>query len=393
MMGRMGELRSSRRVLRSAASEFQRDNATDLAAALTYYAVLAVFPGLLAVMSLISILGDGPSTTRAILDLLVDLGQRDAAEQLREPIEQMVETKAAGFALVFGLLGALWSASGYIGAFGRAMNRVYDVDEGRPFWKLRPLNLALTVLIVVLAAIVLAGFVVSGPFAEQLGERLGVGEVAVTAWNYGKWPVLLLIVVVIVALLYSATPNVRQPSFRWISVGAAVAIAVWMLASLGFGLYVTNFGSYNQTYGTLAGVIVFLLWLWLTNVALLFGAEVDAELERSRELRAGIEAEETLQLPPRDTQASAKQAVKLAQRVADGRALRVQAARADETPATSAPPAAPAESVSLGGRPSSESERESSTSARHAVAGVAAVGLLTLVVNALAGLFGVRRGP
>ena len=267
-----------------------------------------------------------------MLELIERIGQEDAVDQLRQPITQMTETNAAGFALVFGLLGALWSASGYIGAFGRVMNRIYEVDEGRPFWKLRPWNLAITLVTVVLAAMVLLGLVVTGPFAEELGETLGLGTTTVTVWNIVKWPIMLLVVVFVVAVLYYATPNVRQPRFRWVSVGAALAIVVWLLASAAFGLYVANFGSYNKTYGSLAGIIILLLWLWLTNLALLFGAEIDAELERSRQLQAGIEAEESLQLPPRDTRRSEKEAAKLDEQIAEGRALREDAAAEQDVP-------------------------------------------------------------
>jgi membrane protein len=315
---------------RKALTEFGRDQCTDLAAALTYYAVLAIFPALLALVSLLGIFGQGQATTDALLDIVRQIGQGNAANQLEGPIRQMVETDSAGFALVFGLLGAVWSASGYVGAFGRAMNRVYQIDEGRPAWKLRPLQLLLTLVGIVLAALVLIGLVVTGPLARSVGDVIGLGEGAVTAWNIAKWPVMLAIVVVLVAVLYYATPNIRQPKFRWVSVGAAIAIVVWLLASAAFGFYVAHFGSYNKTYGSLAGVIVFLLWLWLTNLALLFGAEVDAELERSRELQAGIEAEETLQLPPRDTRASNARAEKLKERVAEGRRLRQQAQRSPE---------------------------------------------------------------
>ena len=306
-------------------AEFNADHCTDLAAALTYYAVLALFPALLALVSLLGIFGQGESTTQTMLDMVRDLGQSDVADQLEGPINQMTQTGAAGFALVAGVLGALWSASGYVGAFGRASNRIYEIDEGRPFWKLRPLQLLLTLVGIVLVGLVLVGLVVSGPVAPTVGDTIGLGSTAVTVWGIAKWPVMLLVVVVLVAMLYHATPNVKQPKFRWVSIGAAVAIVVWVLASLLFGLYVANFGSYNKTYGSLAGVIVFLLWLWITNLALLFGAEVDAELERSRELQAGIEAEETLQLPPRDDSGSRKRARKEEERVAEGRRLRQRA--------------------------------------------------------------------
>ena len=311
---------------RQAWAEFRRDECTDLAAALTYYAVLSLFPALLAMLSLVGVFGQGGSTTDTLLELIDRIGSQDAVDQLREPITQLTETNAAGFALVFGVVGALWSASGYVGAFGRAMNRIYEVDEGRPFWKLRPINLIITIVAVVLAAMVLLGLVVTGPVAAELGETLGLGDTTVTVWNIAKWPIMLLVVVFLVAVLYYATPNVQQPRFRWVSVGAGLAIVVWILASLGFGLYVATFGSYNQTYGSLAGVIILLLWLWLTNLALLFGAEVDAELERARQLQAGIEAEESLQLPPRDTRRSEAEAAKLDAQIERGRELREQSA-------------------------------------------------------------------
>jgi membrane protein len=226
---------------------------------------------------------------------------------------------------VFGLLGALWSASGYVGAFGRAMNRVYEIDEGRPIWKLRPVQLIITLFSLVLVAVAAAALVLTGPVAEAVGNQIGLGSTAILVWDIAKWPVLLAIVVVIVAVLYYATPNVKQPKFRWISIGAVFAILVWILASVAFGLYVAMFASYDKTYGSLAGVIVFLLWLWLTNLALLFGAELDAELERGRQLQAGIEAEETIQLPPRDTRNIEKAAKKHQKDVAAGRGIREEA--------------------------------------------------------------------
>lgn len=310
---------------KKAVAEFGRDQCADLAAALTYYAVLALFPALLALVSVLGVVGQGESTTNALLDIVRQVGAGSAADQLQGPIRQMTEAHYAGIALVLGILGALWSASGYVGAFGRAMNRIYQIDEGRPFWKLRPLQLLLTLGGVILAAVVLVALVVTGGVARAVGSALGLGSGAVVVWDVVKWPVILFVVVGLVAVLYHATPNVRQPRFRWITVGSAIAILTWVVASAAFGFYVANFGHYNKTYGSLAGVVVFLLWLWLTNLALLFGAEVDAEMERARELQAGIRAEETLQLPPRDTRASEKKAGKLQARIAEGRRLRERA--------------------------------------------------------------------
>ena len=315
---------------KAAFGEFQRDQCTDLAAALTYYSVLSVFPAILALVSLLGLFGQGEATTTALLDIVRQLGQGEVATQLQGPIDQIVMARGAGLAFVVGLVGAIWSASGYVGAFGRAMNRVYQVDEGRPIWKLRPVVVLLTIGLVIMAALVLVGLVVSGPVATAIGDAVGLGEASRTVWEIAKWPVMLGIVVVMVAVLYYATPNVRQPKFRWVSVGATVAILVWVLASVAFGFYVSNFSSYNKTYGSLAGIVVFLLWLWITNLALLFGAEIDAELERTRELQSGIEAEKTLQLPPRDTRNSEKAEEKLEKKVAEGRRLRLEAEAAAE---------------------------------------------------------------
>jgi membrane protein len=290
-------------VLRKTAREFQQDQCTDLAAALTYYAVLSLFPALLVLVSLLGVFGQGRKTVDAVMDVAAGVVPGDAMNLVRPTIEHLVQTPSAGVALVTGALAALWSASGYVGAFGRAMNRIYEIDEGRPVWKLRPLQLVLTLGGLVLAAVTAVMLAVSGPIADAVGRAIGLGSVAVTVWNIAKWPVILVCVVLAVAVLYYATPNVKQPKFRWISVGAGFAILVWVVASIGFGFYVSHFGSYNKTYGALAGVIVFLLWLWLTNLALLFGAELDAELERGRQLQAGLPAERDLQLPPRDTRA------------------------------------------------------------------------------------------
>ncbi|MGV0604366.1 YihY/virulence factor BrkB family protein [Mycolicibacterium sp. XJ1904] len=293
--------------MRKAVKEFQSDECTDLAAALTYYAVLSIFPALVVMVSLLGVFGQGRRTVDALLDIASDVAPASALDTLRPTIEQLVNSPTAGFALVAGIVGALWTASGYIGAFGRAMNRIYEIDEGRPVWKLRPVQLLLTLAGLVIAAAVVFMLAISGPVARAIGDAIGLGETAVTVWNVVRWPLILLFVVLAVAILYYVTPNVEQPKFRWISGGAAVAIVVWLIASLGFGLYVANFGSYNKTYGALAGVIVFLLWLWITNLALLFGAEVDAELERGRQLQAGLPAEHELQLPPKDDRNIRKQ--------------------------------------------------------------------------------------
>ncbi len=321
--------RSWKYVVRKTVREFSSDQCTDLAAALTYYAVLALFPAAIALTSLLSLVGQGPSAVNEVLAILDKLGGASMVDSIREPLIELSSSQTAGMALVLGLAGALWSASGYVGAFGRAMNRVYEIDEGRPIWKLRPANLVLTIVLVVLAAAVLLALVLTGPVAEAVGNAIGLGSTAVLAWQVAKWPVLLGVVVVIVALLYYATPNVKQPKFRWVSVGALLAIVTWILLSVAFGFYVANFSSYDKTYGALGGGIAFLLWLWLTNLALLFGAELDSELERGRELQSGLAAEETLQLPPRDTRNIEKAEKKEAEDTARGRAIRTQHADKD----------------------------------------------------------------
>ncbi|WP_315096719.1 YihY/virulence factor BrkB family protein [uncultured Cellulomonas sp.] len=309
-------------VARKTLREFLKDQCTDLAAALTYYAVLAIAPALLAVISILGLVGDPQKMVTDVLKIASDLGVSSVDDTVKPIVEQLTESPAAGFALVFGLVLALWSASGYVAAFSRGMNRIYEIDEGRPIWKLRPVLLLVTLVLVVIAVVIVTAVVLSGGVARSIGEAIGLSDVTVTVWNIAKWPVIVALVVVAIAILYYATPNVRQPKFRWLSIGAVVALVVWVLASAGFGFYVANFGSYGDTYGSLAGVIVFLLWLWITNLALLFGAELDAEVERGRQLQGGIKAEETIQLPPRDTRASEKKQAQQEEDVRRGRALR-----------------------------------------------------------------------
>jgi membrane protein len=316
-------------VLRKTAREFTSDQCTDLAAALTYFGTLALFPALLAFVSILGLFGDAERTTNSLLDLVGGLVPADTLETVRPLIENLTQSPAAGFTLIIGILGALWSASGFVGAFGRAMNRIYSIEEGRPFWKLRPITLLVTIIAIVAAVVAAVLIVISGPIAEQIGDLLGLGETALIVWNIVRWPLLGALAVIIMAILYYATPNVKQPKFRWMSIGALVALIVWVIASAGFGFYAANFSSYNETYGSIGGVIVFLLWIWISNIALLFGAELDAELERGRQLQAGIAAEETIQLPPRDTKVSDKKAEQHAKDVRDGLRLRLDGERAE----------------------------------------------------------------
>ena len=312
-------------VLKRTFREFKDDNLTDWAAALTYYGVLAIFPAVLALSAILGLVGQSEKSVQTVLDVISPLVSEDALGTIEPTLLELASSQTAGWALLVGAVIALWSASGYVGAFARAMNRIYEIGEGRPFWKLRPLMLLVTLVAIALVALVLLMLVVSGPLAQSIGDQIGLGEQAVQVWNIAKWPVMLLAVIVIVAILYYATPNVQQPKFRWVSVGAVVAIVIWMVASAGFAFYVANFGSYNKTYGSLAGVVVGLVFLWLTNVALLLGAEIDSELERGRQLQAGIAAETELQLPARDTRNIEKAAEKEADDAARGRSIRQHA--------------------------------------------------------------------
>ena len=275
---------------------------TDLAAGLTYYGVLALFPALIALVSIVGLFGDPESTTDTLTEIVRDLGPETAADTFSGPIASLTSNRGtAGALFVAGLAGALYSASGYVGAFMRASNRIYGVEEGRPFWKLRPLQIGVTLIMVLLLALVAVALVVSGPVARSVGEALGLTSTAVWIYGVAKWPLLVAVVMTMLALLYYVSPNVRLPGFRWITPGSTLALALWLLASLGFAFYVSNFGSYDKTYGTLGGVVTFLVWVWITNIAVLLGVELNAELERTREIEAGVAgAEESIQLPPRE---------------------------------------------------------------------------------------------
>jgi len=289
-------------ILKRTAKEFQEDNITDWAAALTYYAVLALFPAMIALVAVVGLVGQYPETTNAILDVLRSAGAGpDVVNSVGDTIDGIVRNKGgAGALLGFGLLGALWSASGYVGAFMRASNAIWEIPEGRPFWKLRPFQVFVTLGMVLGMAFVLIALVVSGPLAKAIGDEVGLGSAAVTAYSIVKWPLMAAVVALVLAILYYVAPNARLPKFQWISPGALVALAIWALATVGFFFYVRNFGSYNATYGALGGAISMLVWLWITNIAILFGQQLNSEIERGRELAAGIPAERDIQLPLRD---------------------------------------------------------------------------------------------
>jgi membrane protein len=291
-------------------SEFKEDNLTDVAAALTYYAVLSVFPALVALIALVGLVGNPQTITRELTKLVSSIGPASSAQTFKEPIASLAHgSGTTGILLIVGVAAALWTASGYVGAFMRASNTIYEVEEGRSFIKLRPLQMLVTLILVVLLALVLVALVVTGPIASKVGSAIGAGSAAVTAWDIAKWPVLLIVVIFMIAVLYYTAPNVRLRGFKSIMPGALLAVVIWLIASAAFAYYVANFGSYNKTYGTLGAAVALLVWLWITNVAILLGAEINAERERSRQLTEGTPgAERELQLDERSAPKRKKRA-------------------------------------------------------------------------------------
>jgi membrane protein len=287
--------------------EFKQDNLTDWAAALTYYGVLAIFPALLALVSVLGLIGH--SATQPLIDNLGTVAPGPAKDIFTSAIKNLEKSQGAALIpFVIGLAVALWSASGYVAAFMRASNAIYDVEEGRPVWKTLPTRVGTTLVLLVMLAAVAIGVTLTGGLAKQVGNLIGVGSTAVDVWNIAKWPVILIVVITMFAFLYWATPNVKHPKFRWISPGGILATLLWIVASAAFAFYVATFASYNKTYGALGGVIVFLVWLWISNIAVLLGAEFNAELERGKQMDAGrVDADDEPFLEPRDTRKMEKQ--------------------------------------------------------------------------------------
>jgi membrane protein len=288
-------------VLKRTVAEFREDNLTDWAAALTYYSVLAIFPALIVLVSILGLVGE--SATQPLIDNLGTVAPGPAKDIFTSALKNLQgDQGAAGVLFVVGLVGALWSASGYVGAFMRASNAIYDIDEGRPVWKTLPVRVSLTLVLLTLLAISTIAVVLTGGLAAKVGDLVGLGSTAVTVWNIAKWPVLLVVVSFMFALLYWAAPNVKHPGFRWVSPGGLLAVVAWLIASGAFALYVSNFSSYNKTYGALGGVVVFLVWLWISNIVILLGAEFNAELERQRAIEDGMEPPDKEPfVEPRDT--------------------------------------------------------------------------------------------
>ncbi|WKE68770.1 YihY/virulence factor BrkB family protein [Streptomyces sp. WP-1] len=292
-----------RAVLKGSIKEFQKDELTDRAAALTYYSVLALFPALLVLVALLGI--TGRSTTDRLLHSIRQLAPGSARDVLTRTVEQLQNSAGTGSILaIVGLVVALWSASGYVGAFIRTANAVYDVPEGRPIWKVLPVRIGVTAVLMLIALVCSVIVVFSGGLARHVGQALHMGDAALTAWSIAKWPVLVVLVVLMIAILYWACPNAKVRGFKWITPGSLLALLIWMVASAGFALYVANFASYNKTYGAMAGIIIFLIWLWISNLAILLGLEFDAETARQRAIAGGHPPEsDAPYAEPRDTEA------------------------------------------------------------------------------------------
>ncbi|MFD3608047.1 YihY/virulence factor BrkB family protein [Streptomyces atroolivaceus] len=287
-------------VLRRTLKEFKRDELADRAAALTYYGILALFPALLVLVSLLGIAGE--SATQTVLDNIRKLAPGAARDVLSNAVKQLQSSSGTGWVMaIVGLAAALWSASGYVAAFMRTSNVVYDLPEGRPAWKVLPVRVGLTLVLMVLACVSALIVVLSGGLASRLGTALGVGDTAMTVWSIAKWPVLVVLVTVMLAILYWAAPNAKGRGFKFVSLGSLLALLIWMAVSAVFAVYVANFSSYNKTYGALAGVIIFLVWLWITNLAVLLGLEFDAEMARERAVIGGHPHLEEPYVTPRDT--------------------------------------------------------------------------------------------
>lgn len=321
------EPRSWRYALRKTVREFSNDNCPDSAAALTYYAVLAVFPALIALVSVLGLIGNGRKFSDMLVSIAEQVAPESSVELLNSILDQASSRQFAGVALIAAIAVGIWSASAYTGAFSRAMNRIYGVDEGRTFVKLKFIQLVVTLLGMLLVVVMTVLVSIGDTAAAAISEYLGLGEQAVLIWSIVKWPLFLVTIILAIALLYYATPNIKQPRFRWISMGALVALVAIVALTVGFSFYVVNFSSYDRTYGALAGAVIFLVWVWLSNLALLFGAEFDAELERARQLQAGIAAERGIQLPLRSAKKIAKSNAQEAKDRAEGAEIRTDQQR------------------------------------------------------------------
>ena len=293
-------------IFRRAGFNFLSGNGTDSAAALTYFTVLSIFPGLLAFVSLLGIVGQGQESATVILEFLQENAPQQMYSIVENPIRQLTNGQGAGIALLIGILSALWSASGYISSFGRAINRIYGVREGRPVWVLIPFNMLITTAVVVLAVLMMLMLLLGVDVLNIIGSHLPPHvdiELVKVLWLNGRWVLIFLAAVGLIAMLYTATPNIRHEKMRRMSPGAFVALTGMALGGFGFTLYTDNFSKYNATYGLIGGVIVMLLFTWIMNNMLLYGAHLDAEIERMRQLVAGERSEDIIRVEVRDDRA------------------------------------------------------------------------------------------
>lgn len=286
-------------ILKRTIKQFSDDKLSRWAAALTYFSVLSLFPMLLALISVLGLIGQ--SATGPLLSNVESLAPGPAREILTNVLSNLQSGGGGStVAFVVGLAAAIWAASAYIAAFMDASNVVWDAPEGRPLWKKIPVRLGITIVLLIMLTATGLAVVFTGPLAHRIGDVVGVGGAALTIWGIAKWPVLALIVSFMISLLFWAAPNVKQPGFPWVTPGGLLAVVLWLAASGLFALYVSNFGSYNETYGSLGGVIVFLIWLWITNIVILLGAEFNAEMERARAIQRGHPEGREPYLPLRD---------------------------------------------------------------------------------------------
>ncbi|KQO99860.1 YihY/virulence factor BrkB family protein [Leifsonia sp. Leaf264] len=314
-----------RYIMKRTTREFGFDDLPDAAAALTYYGVLSIFPALIAVVAGFVVFGDGDGSITSVLGILKDAFPGTDLGEIEDALAQLADS-SGWFALVFGVVLTIWTVSRYVGAFSRAMNRIYEVDEGRGFTILKPQQLLISVVFAVLLGVMGCMLIVSGPVADAVGTALGIGEPWLGLWSILKWPILVLLAIVVIGLLYYSTPNVHQRRFRWLSMGALLALTTMVVSSALFFIYILNFSNYGRIYGSLAGALIFFIWLWIANLALLFGAEFDSEVERGRQLQSGIAAEENLRMPPRTTALAEKRAARAEADVAEGRGIRYDSA-------------------------------------------------------------------
>lgn len=349
-----------RMVLWRSVTEFLRDRGADLAGSLTFYGVLSIFPAVLVVLALLGVFGQGQATVDAVMEMLSDIAPEEFLNRIRGPIEALVTTSAAGTALAVGTAVAMWSASRYVRALGRAMNVVFGVEEGRPVWRLWPAGLFLTALLIVLVAVGGLALVFTGSVAETVGGWIGLGETSLMVWQIAKWPAGVVSAVVALALLYRFAPNISGRRFSWVSLGASAALVVIGVATFGFGYFVSRFGDFNEVYGSLAGVIVFLLWLWLVNIGVVYGVRLDAEVLRMRQVLAGIPSEEAVHVTPRSTSASQTNARRRAKMIAAYRELRPEVDPTEATAANDAPGL-----VTESGRPTDSADPANSADSAH----------------------------